>query len=576
MHRLYQFLVLYFIIGCQWSVADCYAQEPENMNKELILVRPYEPSVTDAQKINTLPNLKDSFNIRPSSDYSIHSRRIDTRFDVSPVGAARLQPLPQTRLYRGYIKLGVGTVPNPLAEVALNTLRNKKYSAGALLKYDAALGKVKLDNGKKVFAGYGESGAKIFGQKFFRSSYLYGDAGVSRQTAYHYGYDTGLGIDTSFVKGDIRARYTFADASIGVRSSQFKTDRLNFDLKLGYHHAHHKSSDAMLPDNAGMPSGTGDVKYGENAINVKAELDNNMFGGNVNAYLFNRSNAFDSLRNSFAVDLNPWFVLDNDSLRLEAGIRAAVYKEGNRPTQFKIFPKIEFQFTLFKDAFIPYVGLDGYIEPNTYRDIIGENPFITPGLVVPATNTQLLVYGGLKGSLTSKLSYHLRVDFTTSDSEHLFVNDTTYSHVQNHFSAVVDDVNTLGLKGELYYNPVESLDLGLKASYYSYQPSTEKYAWHKPGFMAEFLVKYNLRDKILVNFDLIGLGKRYAKVFFDPEKEYTTLGSVVDMNFGVEYRYTKSLSFFLKLNNLTGAKYYRWNYYPSQRFNAMAGFTYSL
>ncbi len=549
------------------------AQE-ENLNKELILVKPYEPSVTDAQKITTLPSLKDSFSIKPAFDYSIRSKRIDTRFDVTPIGAARLQPLPQPKLYRGYLKVGVGTYPNPLAELSLNTLRNKNYAAGIMLKYDQSFGKVKLDNDKKVFAGSSESGAKIFGQKFFQSSYLYGDAGVSGQTAYNYGYDTR--IDTTLEKDDIRKKYIFSDVNIGYRSSQFKTKQVNYNLQVGYHSANNKLNDIYLLDAFGQPAGKSDVKYNENAFTAKAELDNNMFGGSINFNYYKRSAAFDSLQNNFTVEVNPWYVMDNDSIRLEIGVRGAMYQEGDGTAQFKIYPKAEFQFTLLKDMFIPFVGIDGYLKPNTFRSIVEENPFITPGLTTPITNMKIFIYAGIKGSLTSKLSYYLRGEFSISDNDVLFVNDTTYSHAQNYFTVVYDDVSTVGVKGEIYYNPIESLDIGLKLNYYSYQPSSEEYAWHKPSFIMDFSTKYNFRNKILLNFNVIGLGPRYAKAFFDPETDAYKLKSVIDFNLGVEYRYTKSLSFFLNLNNFTGAKYYRWNYYPSQRLNAMIGFTYSL
>jgi hypothetical protein len=282
------------------------------------------------------------------------------------------------------------------------------------------------------------------------------------------------------------------------------------------------------------------------------------------------------LRNNFAIDLNPWFTLDNDSVRLQVGMRVAFWKQGDGNLQYGIFPKIEFQFTLLKDIFIPFVGIDGYLNPNTYRDIVAENPFITPGLAAPISKTKWQIYAGLKGTLTSKLSYYLRADFTTTENEHFFVNDTAYSRLQNYFTAVTDDMNAFSLKGELYFNPVESVDLGLKATYFGYEPSKEKYAWHKPGYNIEFLAKYNLRNKVIVNFDIMSIGKRYAKAFYEPETDYYTLKEVIAFNLGVEYRYTKSFSLFLKLNNISGAKYERWNFYPSQRFNMMGGFTYSL
>jgi hypothetical protein len=570
--NMVQFL-RYYITGFLLLIAifPAYTQETDNLNKELILVRPYEPSVMDAQKISILPDLKDTFRVKPAFENIIRSKRIDTRLDVTPITAAKLQPLPQKKLHRGYIKVGFETAASPHAEVVLNTLRNKEYALGAILNYDASLfdfEKVKLENGERVEAGYSDAGAKLFGQKFFRSSYLYGDAGISGATRYNYGYNTE--IDTTLEKDDIRKKYIFGDANIGIRSSQFKTDELNYNVQLGYQYAGNKTDSHGDWDT--IPTGR---KFNENTIRINAQLDNNMFGGNIDFEHYSRSNAFDSLKNNFALGINPWFIMDNDSIRFEVGMRISAYKEGDGNLQYKIYPKVEFQFTLLKDIFIPFVGIDGNLKTNTYRSLIEENPFITPGLSVPITNTKMQIYAGIQGSLTTKFSYYLRIGFTTSDKEHLFVNDTTYSKAGNYFTIVTDDLSIFSFTGELYYNPIERLELRLKADYNNYQPSKEKYAWHKPGLTTEFSAKYNLYNKILLSFDMYGMGVRYAKAF-EPDVEYKKLKSAFDFNFGAEYRYTKSLSFFFKLNNFTGSKYYRWNYYPSKRFSATVGFTYSL
>ena len=50
----------------------------------------------------------------------------------------------------------------------------------------------------------------------------------------------------------------------------------------------------------------------------------------------------------------------------------------------------------------------------------------------------------------------------------------------------------------------------------------------------------------------------------------------IDANLGLEYRYSKLLSFWARFNNLAAQKYYLYNNYPSYRFRVMLGFTYAL
>jgi hypothetical protein len=50
----------------------------------------------------------------------------------------------------------------------------------------------------------------------------------------------------------------------------------------------------------------------------------------------------------------------------------------------------------------------------------------------------------------------------------------------------------------------------------------------------------------------------------------------LDLYFGLEYRYTKRLSVFLDVSNLSASKYERWYGYPVQRSLVLGGATYSF
>jgi hypothetical protein len=84
-------------------------------------------------------------------------------------------------------------------------------------------------------------------------------------------------------------------------------------------------------------------------------------------------------------------------------------------------------------------------------------------------------------------------------------------------------------------------------------------------------------DKLLINVDVFGSWIRKAL-------KYDSLGlpqsielkGFADINFGFEYRYSKILSVYLNLNNVTAAKYAEFYDYSLQRFQALGGFTYSF
>jgi len=55
-----------------------------------------------------------------------------------------------------------------------------------------------------------------------------------------------------------------------------------------------------------------------------------------------------------------------------------------------------------------------------------------------------------------------------------------------------------------------------------------------------------------------------------------TLEGVFDFNLGADYYFSNRWTLWADLNNAAASKYYKWNGYPMQRFNAKAGITFSF
>jgi outer membrane receptor protein involved in Fe transport len=51
------------------------------------------------------------------------------------------------------------------------------------------------------------------------------------------------------------------------------------------------------------------------------------------------------------------------------------------------------------------------------------------------------------------------------------------------------------------------------------------------------------------------------------------LGSIIDANLGLEYRYDKRLSGFLQINNLAAQRYLQFYNYPVMPIQVLAGIT---
>ncbi|MFT5922609.1 MAG: hypothetical protein ACI8TS_001947 [Flavobacteriales bacterium] len=248
-----------------------------------------------------------------------------------------------------------------------------------------------------------------------------------------------------------------------------------------------------------------------------------------------------------------------------------------------VYPIAEAAYSLLDDLFIPYLGVRGDLEQNTYRSVTTNNPFVLTDIELTNTNQKLQAYGGIRGTLSSSTSFNVSSSFTKYEEFMYFVNDSAFSS-GNQFSVLYDDLSVFQLKGELSVNTKDNFRFQLSGEYNLYEPDFEAYAWYQPVTKFTLTSSYNLQDKLIVSMDLFSEGRRKAKSLaqvregvLENDGSYTVdLKAYLDANLGVEYRYTKRLSAFVQLNNFLAAKYQRLNQYNIQRFNAMMGATYSF
>jgi outer membrane receptor protein involved in Fe transport len=147
-------------------------------------------------------------------------------------------------------------------------------------------------------------------------------------------------------------------------------------------------------------------------------------------------------------------------------------------------------------------------------------------------------------------------------------------------------VELFNIHAEMSGSITDKLAFNIGANIYKYTLTKFAYAWNKPDWDGKLGLKYNLRDKIIAGLDVSLQGKRKMIVNGQnlgllslPAVEQPLqvgMPAYVNVNLSAEYRYSKILSVWTKLNNISNKKYFEWVFYPSQGPLIMVGFTYSL
>lgn len=553
MLKLKMILIIMFVFGYLMPISA----QGGLKDIELKATSEFEPTIKDAIKLGDLPEIKDTVKKISNINYGINSTPMITKYEVVPIDAAKMQNEPLSKLYRSLLKVGMGNYTTPYGEFWINSLRTKDVAYGLHFKHLSSSSQLK-DVG---YSGYSDNEGEIFAKKFYKKHTLIGEFNYKRNVAHFYGYDT---TENKLTKDFTKQRYQLFEPVVKVQSHYTDSSKINHQVKLGYYNL------------------TDIYNVAEN--NVKLNTLFNTFINKERLYVafdadyYNHKLPNDTF-NDVILKLNPYFEAHGKKWMVDIGLSAAVDAFSNSTTKFYFYPQLNAQFDVYESILIPYAGVNGGLKKNSLRSFYNENPFIKSTLNYRNTNTKINVFGGLKGNLSSNLSYDAKVAYSMVDSMHFFVIDyTDATTLDNKFNVIYDNTTLLNVGGQIKYQLKEKIHFIAKGNYWMYKTKNLERAYHKPDYDLTFSAIYNLKSKIILKADIFVIGNQFALTQVKDNNTYKMqskkLNGIVDMNLGAEYRYSKMLSFFVNFNNIANNRYYRWEKYPNQRFNFMAGLTF--
>ncbi len=539
----------------------------DTIKRSVTLYNPYKPTLQEATKRAMLPSAADTAKVNIEFSYDFTPGSFVPEYKVSPIKAAVLSPDPLPDLKKGYVSLGFGAYLTPFLEVSVSNGRSKKGTIGLFTRSYASAGKIELENDDKVYAGFMDNQALLYGKKFFSRSRFDADIDFRQMSRYAYGYNPDV-TDYNPDRKDIRSLYYDVTGRARYFTMEPDSNDLNFDATLRYNIFRRE----------------GDGTQNNPGLTIKAGT--NMFGfygaATVDYDLWLFSKSIDSKsRNLFS--LAPYITKGTEDWRFRFGLKAYFdIKENYDPLSGGdtrlypyFYPDVSFTFRVIPKFLRITTSVDGSLENNQAHNAAYTNPWLMPGdtlFTLRNTDNQLRVTAGVSGNMNVAATYALDVSFTLFKDLLLFMNDTIGAG--NYFVPVYDDGHLLKVHGEVTFPVNHLLTLSLLGNYYGYDLSGQEHAWHKPGWDGSLKGDYNLRNKIVASATFSLLGQRYARVMA-PEK-VKKLPVHPNLNLGVEYRYTPVVSFWLKCDNISYDRYFEWNYYPAHNFMILAGFTYSL
>ena len=549
-----------------------YAQSKQNdtLNTGVIdVVKPYAPSISDAFKVKESPTLDDATTeTKKEIKYNIFSFPVASTFTPSKGKAAVVEKAKPVKLFDNYATLGVGSYTTILGEVYLNHAISRNESVGGYVSHHSSGGNIE---GVEFDDGFSDSKINVNYASRMR------DMAWNVEGGFQYSNYNWYGVPDSqvvFAQDDnINVGHAFYNAHVGGDIS-FEDTYINSGSVLFRRFADNQSSG----ENRFIAKGKVDVPVNGEEISTEVKVD--YLGGSFS----NLYSGFGSIDyGNFQVGIMPSYQLIRDDLILNLGVSA--YYMNNTESgsnNFYIYPNITATYRVVSDVVIAYGGIQGDLEQNSYYDFATENPFVSPTLFITPTDKQYNAYVGLKGKLSSTMSYNVNGSYASNQNKALFLSneitrsfeDYTYG---NSFGVVYDDINTFGVSGEINVDINRNFNLGLKAEYFSYSSDTESEAWNLPDVKGSLFLDYQIDQNWFAGANLFYTGERKDQFFLTTSTPETiTLDSYFDANAHVGYHVTEQISVFAKANNIANNNYERWQNTPVQAIQFLAGATFKF
>lgn len=522
-------------VALLFCATDIWAQKNDSvLNDQTIeIIQTYKPQVRQAVKPNFSSELPPRDTATPRYQYSLPQQALSYSYNAPSLRPLALDKDTASLSFPNYLKLGGGNLSTIFLDAGIGQFKNERYESAIHVHHLQQQGTYKYQ--RTSFSGLEATGS-------LRTQNLryHGSLDVLRNSYALYG---GF-VDT----GSAAPMFTYSGATVAVgvtnEIQHFSDIDYNSLYKFGYYHRKGISESSF-----------------DGAINVSKPLDEH-FKVTLSAiwgiaYL---SYSSGGSANNNLLQLAPRLYYQQNGFTSYVGVRPAIAR-GN--TGY-LLPDIYLSYLIPHTPLGFFIGWEGTLLQNTFRQLTTYNPYLQAGYAMHPTKQDEL-YGGVKVGINNNFSFTGKVSHRNYQNLPMFLNNWVG---ENTFYLLHDNVKALSVEASIRYDLASTFSLKLSGAYYDYYQSTYAHVWQEPSFRFNADFAFRPIDDLKITAYCSLLDGLYA---LDGLNQTTYTPTIFDLGMGGEYQIVSRLGAFVNINNLLNQKYQRWYNYPSYGFNIYGG-----
>jgi hypothetical protein len=544
---------IYIVITALALSAGSFAQTADSLlRRQMELERDFNPTLSDADKINSLPALREPTVRKANTNYSSWAGRITPPLEIAlPRPGDNMTAIPFS-LKKGYLSFNAGNHANLDGTFGYRLVENERNDLTLTLLHNSTNGDINYVQNVEPASNrafFSDNEGRLGYRR--RTNALTLDLGLSYLHSLFNYYGSGFGGEPLYE--DKNQRVGVLNVKAGVTSRE--TDRLNykgyvdfrnFSTKFGNPQGMNGNEiDAM----AGFYNLIGDT---QNKLGIDGKIFSTFYGSGLSDY--------------FLVNAAPYVVFGSPTgSHARLGADALFLLSGQ--TKIRVAPNVTLQWAVGDHSSL-YANIRGGFGNNTFLQMMRESRYVRPyGSVAPSYSTFDVDAGAKIGEISG-----FRLDvfggFKKTDDEHFLIPAEGEA-----LAPVYGNLSHAHIGGAIQCNIWSPLDVAVrvKKNFYSMDIYIENpKAYNKPGLEVDLRATLSLTDYLNLTASYYFADDRWS--YYD--RANRKMNNINDLNAGALYRINDAFSINVRANNLLSQKYDIWYGYPAQGINASGGFTF--
>ncbi|OUO54996.1 TonB-dependent receptor [Parabacteroides sp. An277] len=572
------------------SAVTVSAQEKKkDLNREMTLEREYDPTVQDANKVNTLPEIKEPEVTKRTIDYSPFTLPTDPEKQITVLPSGNIMTQLDANKRRGYLHLGAGMHLNIDGDFGYHILSTEKDKLNLFFSHRSTNGKANYVDDYYYYQIDKDTKAKLNDNwGGLNYAHVFEKAILNLGAQYRY---------TGFNYWGVPSGYSPNDPDEYISQSDRETNQVNQTIQVKAGIEAHEDADVFyLVDldyiNFSHKYGLNEQLDGPTEHTIDAKFDlNARFNGeqrlgvsgqveyfNYNLPVYPAGTGACLFQNHAEIIVSPYYKVKGDNWNVKLG--ANIMFVTGEDDSFTASPNVEADVEV-ADRTVLYLTAKGRLYSNSAYETSLVNRYANPTEEIAPTREWLNGQLGIKSGVAKSFWFDVFAGYRIASDDCLFLPARSF----NGFAGFLDAERFVNTKrffagANLKYSYQDFLEISVKGVYNHWtaefndetdwtpsKPDIE-HAWGKPKVELDADLTVKPINKLAISLNYHLATDRYTEL---NGAQVVKLDNINELNLTGSYTFNDTFGLFVKATNLLNQNYELYYGYPAQGISVMGG-----